>query len=199
MLVNGLGVWAQAPDPVGIPLAADTRSKRPSAGCLGRPCQTCSPGLQPPGAYASPPPARPLPRSPPPVPGPCQSLAYQTEKYGVFDCKPLGFIWAKFPDHYNAENTVMLDDLRQGRACAWFEWRRFSLCGCVNVCVRVCAGVCACVHPPTRACTSVHASKFWQGHLPGSLMSHESLLPCHQGPLFHTPAQPPNHAHSDNP
>ncbi|KIZ06716.1 ubiquitin-like domain containing CTD phosphatase 1 [Monoraphidium neglectum] len=46
-------------------------------------------------------------------------VTVQTEKYGVFDCKPLGFIWAKFPDHYNAENTVMLDDLRQGRACAW--------------------------------------------------------------------------------
>ncbi len=40
----------------------------------------------------------------------------QTEKYGVFDCKPLAFIWAKFPDHYNPDNTVMLDDLRCGLA-----------------------------------------------------------------------------------
>ena len=36
----------------------------------------------------------------------------QTEKYGVFDCKPLAFIWAKFPEFYNPSNTVMLDDLR---------------------------------------------------------------------------------------
>jgi hypothetical protein len=36
----------------------------------------------------------------------------QTERYGVFDCKPLGFVWAKFPEHYNEGNTVMLDDLR---------------------------------------------------------------------------------------
>ncbi len=31
---------------------------------------------------------------------------------GVFDCKPLAFIWAKFPDHYNEHNTIMFDDLR---------------------------------------------------------------------------------------
>ncbi|KAI8474471.1 MAG: MGC81798 protein-like protein [Monoraphidium minutum] len=40
-------------------------------------------------------------------------VTVQTEKYGVFDCKPLGFIWAKFPDYYNEGNTVMLDDLRR--------------------------------------------------------------------------------------
>ncbi|GBF89622.1 ubiquitin-like domain-containing CTD phosphatase [Raphidocelis subcapitata] len=40
-------------------------------------------------------------------------VTVQTEKYGVFDCKPLGFIWAKFPEFYNADNTVMLDDLRR--------------------------------------------------------------------------------------
>ena len=30
---------------------------------------------------------------------------------GVFDCKPLPLLWAKFPEHYNEHNTVMLDDL----------------------------------------------------------------------------------------
>lgn len=32
---------------------------------------------------------------------------------GVFDCKPLAFIWKKFPDHYCEDNTIMLDDLRR--------------------------------------------------------------------------------------
>lgn len=39
-------------------------------------------------------------------------LTVSTDKYGVFDCKPLQFIWAKFPDFYDEHNTVMLDDLR---------------------------------------------------------------------------------------
>jgi len=30
---------------------------------------------------------------------------------GVFNCKPLPLLWAKFPEHYNESNTVMLDDL----------------------------------------------------------------------------------------
>ena len=29
-----------------------------------------------------------------------------TEKYGVFDCKPLAVLWAKFPEQYTEENTV---------------------------------------------------------------------------------------------
>lgn len=29
----------------------------------------------------------------------------------MFDCKPLPLLWAKFPEHYNEHNTVMLDDL----------------------------------------------------------------------------------------
>ena len=33
------------------------------------------------------------------------------EKYGVFDCKPLAFLWAKFPEHYTEHNTIMFDDL----------------------------------------------------------------------------------------
>jgi len=40
-------------------------------------------------------------------------VTVHTEKYGVFDCKPLAFIWAKFPDQYTEKNTVMLDDLRR--------------------------------------------------------------------------------------
>lgn len=40
-------------------------------------------------------------------------ITVQTEKYGIFDCKPLGFIWAKFPEYYNEANTIMFDDLRR--------------------------------------------------------------------------------------
>eukprot|EP00878_Enallax_costatus_P002404 GHUV01002580.1.p2 GENE.GHUV01002580.1~~GHUV01002580.1.p2 ORF type:complete len:112 (+),score=35.22 GHUV01002580.1:920-1255(+) len=39
-------------------------------------------------------------------------VTVQTEKYGVFDCKPLHFIWSRF-DEYTEDNTVMLDDLRR--------------------------------------------------------------------------------------
>lgn len=41
-------------------------------------------------------------------------VTVQTDRYGVFDCKPLEFIWRKFPEHYDETNTVMLDDLKQG-------------------------------------------------------------------------------------
>lgn len=37
---------------------------------------------------------------PSPHPPPC--------RYGVFDCKPLAFIWAKFPEFYNESNTIMM-------------------------------------------------------------------------------------------
>lgn len=40
-------------------------------------------------------------------------LTVQTDKYGLFDCKPLAFIWAKFPEFYNEHNTIMMDDLRR--------------------------------------------------------------------------------------
>mmetsp|Transcript_16732 Transcript_16732/g.28707 ORF Transcript_16732/g.28707 Transcript_16732/m.28707 type:complete len:323 (-) Transcript_16732:615-1583(-) len=40
-------------------------------------------------------------------------LTVNTDKYGVFDCKPLAFIWEKFPGIYHQHNTVMLDDLRR--------------------------------------------------------------------------------------
>ena len=33
--------------------------------------------------------------------------------YGVFDCKPLAYLWRTWPEHYNARNTVMFDDLRR--------------------------------------------------------------------------------------
>jgi ubiquitin-like domain-containing CTD phosphatase 1 len=32
---------------------------------------------------------------------------------GVFDCKPLGFLWGKFPEVYGPHNTIMFDDLRR--------------------------------------------------------------------------------------
>ena len=31
---------------------------------------------------------------------------------GIFDCKPLPLLWARFPC-YTPKNTVMLDDLRR--------------------------------------------------------------------------------------
>ncbi|XP_057419669.1 ubiquitin-like domain-containing CTD phosphatase [Lotus japonicus] len=40
-------------------------------------------------------------------------ITVQTPSRGVFDCKPLGLIWAKFPEFYNASNTIMFDDLRR--------------------------------------------------------------------------------------
>ncbi|EFN54831.1 hypothetical protein CHLNCDRAFT_134850 [Chlorella variabilis] len=40
-------------------------------------------------------------------------LTVQHPKYGLFDCKPLQFLWAKFPEHYGAHNTIMMDDLRR--------------------------------------------------------------------------------------
>lgn len=40
-------------------------------------------------------------------------VTVHTEKHGVFDCKPLAFLWAKFPAFYNETNTIMLDDLRR--------------------------------------------------------------------------------------
>lgn len=40
-------------------------------------------------------------------------ITVRTEKYGVFDCKPLAFIWAKFPNNYAEDNTIMFDDLRR--------------------------------------------------------------------------------------
>ncbi|GMP39322.1 hypothetical protein CsSME_00010195 [Camellia sinensis var. sinensis] len=30
---------------------------------------------------------------------------------GVYNCKPLGLIWAQFPEFYNSKNTIMFDDL----------------------------------------------------------------------------------------
>mmetsp|Transcript_47453 Transcript_47453/g.152013 ORF Transcript_47453/g.152013 Transcript_47453/m.152013 type:complete len:313 (-) Transcript_47453:150-1088(-) len=40
-------------------------------------------------------------------------ITVTTEKYGVFDCKPLQFIWSKYPEHYSSANTIMFDDLRR--------------------------------------------------------------------------------------
>lgn len=40
-------------------------------------------------------------------------ITVQTPSRGVFDCKPLGLIWAQFPEFYSASNTIMFDDLRR--------------------------------------------------------------------------------------
>eukprot|EP00898_Chlorokybus_atmophyticus_P006660 jgi/Chlat1/6996/Chrsp56S06680 len=40
-------------------------------------------------------------------------ITVHSDQYGVFDCKPLQVIWAKFPDIYHAGNTIMFDDLRR--------------------------------------------------------------------------------------
>ena len=39
-------------------------------------------------------------------------VTVHTHSHGVFDCKPLGVIWERFPQ-YHAGNTVMLDDLKR--------------------------------------------------------------------------------------
>jgi len=31
----------------------------------------------------------------------------------LFDCKPLGWLWAKFGGRYDEKNTIMFDDLRR--------------------------------------------------------------------------------------
>ncbi|KAF5201975.1 Ubiquitin-like domain-containing ctd phosphatase [Thalictrum thalictroides] len=40
-------------------------------------------------------------------------ITVQSESGGVYDCKPLGLIWANFPEFYNSKNTIMFDDLRR--------------------------------------------------------------------------------------
>lgn len=34
-------------------------------------------------------------------------ITVQHPKWGLFDCKPLQFIWSKFPEHYGPHNTIM--------------------------------------------------------------------------------------------
>ncbi|XP_043711362.1 ubiquitin-like domain-containing CTD phosphatase [Telopea speciosissima] len=40
-------------------------------------------------------------------------ITVQSDSRGIFDCKPLGLIWAQFPEFYNSKNTIMFDDLRR--------------------------------------------------------------------------------------
>ncbi|KAF2319888.1 hypothetical protein GH714_020076 [Hevea brasiliensis] len=40
-------------------------------------------------------------------------ITVQSDSRGIFDCKPLGLIWAQFPEFYNPKNTIMFDDLRR--------------------------------------------------------------------------------------
>ncbi|KAJ4912468.1 Ubiquitin-like domain-containing CTD phosphatase [Raphanus sativus] len=40
-------------------------------------------------------------------------ITVQSDSRGIFDCKPLGLIWALLPEFYNSQNTIMFDDLRR--------------------------------------------------------------------------------------
>ncbi|XP_078181882.1 ubiquitin family protein [Carex rostrata] len=40
-------------------------------------------------------------------------ITVQSDKYGTFDCKPLGLIWAQLPEYYSPRNTIMFDDLKR--------------------------------------------------------------------------------------
>ncbi|GMH23930.1 hypothetical protein Nepgr_025773 [Nepenthes gracilis] len=40
-------------------------------------------------------------------------ITVQSDSHGMFDCKPLGLIWAQFPEFYDSKNTIMFDDLRR--------------------------------------------------------------------------------------
>ncbi|KAB5563700.1 hypothetical protein DKX38_003754 [Salix brachista] len=40
-------------------------------------------------------------------------ITVQSESCGIFECKPLGLIWAKFPEFYSSKNTIMFDDLQR--------------------------------------------------------------------------------------
>ncbi|XP_074590674.1 ubiquitin-like domain-containing CTD phosphatase [Curcuma longa] len=40
-------------------------------------------------------------------------ITVQSDSRGMFDCKPLGLIWAQFPEFYSSTNTIMFDDLRR--------------------------------------------------------------------------------------
>ncbi|KAG5248478.1 ubiquitin domain-containing CTD phosphatase [Salix suchowensis] len=40
-------------------------------------------------------------------------ITVQSESCGIFKCKPLGLIWAKFPEFYSSKNTIMFDDLQR--------------------------------------------------------------------------------------
>eukprot|EP00976_Prorocentrum_cordatum_P070772 1180061-Prorocentrum_minimum.AAC.1 len=44
--------------------------------------------------------------------GVCTVVTVQTVRL-LFDCKPLAFIWEKFPEFYSEKNTIMFDDLRR--------------------------------------------------------------------------------------
>ncbi|KAI4318801.1 hypothetical protein MLD38_032468 [Melastoma candidum] len=40
-------------------------------------------------------------------------ITVQSDSHGIFDCKPLGLIWAQFPEFYSSKNTIMFDDLKR--------------------------------------------------------------------------------------
>jgi ubiquitin-like domain-containing CTD phosphatase 1 len=40
-------------------------------------------------------------------------ISVEMEPYGLFKCKPLGWVWAKYGGRYDEKNTIMFDDLRR--------------------------------------------------------------------------------------
>jgi ubiquitin-like domain-containing CTD phosphatase 1 len=40
-------------------------------------------------------------------------ISVSMEPYGMFKCKPLGWVWAKYEGRYGEKNTIMFDDLRR--------------------------------------------------------------------------------------
>lgn len=40
-------------------------------------------------------------------------ITVQSDTRGVFNCKPLGLIWAQFSEFYSPKNTIMFDDIRR--------------------------------------------------------------------------------------
>ncbi|GAV61201.1 ubiquitin domain-containing protein/NIF domain-containing protein [Cephalotus follicularis] len=40
-------------------------------------------------------------------------ITVQSDFHGIFNCKPLGLIWAQLPEFYSSRNTIMFDDLRR--------------------------------------------------------------------------------------
>lgn len=40
-------------------------------------------------------------------------LTVHSPHYGVYNCKPLAYVWAKFQGVYTEDNTLMVDDLRR--------------------------------------------------------------------------------------
>ena len=60
-------------------------------------------------------------------------ITVDAPKYGLINTKPLGVVWAAFPDFYRPENTIMFDDLRRN----FIMNPQNGMCVCVRACVYV--------------------------------------------------------------